>query len=156
MGVKNDQRDHAGPEDRHGMAEQAEHAHQMILPAVFIDGGINAHGNAEAGADQDREGRQLHRRRHDPDDVFDDRTPGADRGSEIAGEHVSQIIEELLPQRTVETERVIDLFIGFARRILAHDRPHGIGGHQAADKKGQQQQSKQRNRNTSDLAGQAI
>lgn len=117
------------------MAEQAEHAHQMILPAVFVDGGINAHGNAETGADQDGEGRKFHGCWHDPDDIFDHRAAGSDRSSEIAGEDITEIIDELLPQRPVEAERMIDLFIGFARRIFADDRPHGIGGHQAADKK---------------------
>lgn len=138
------------------MAEQAEHPDQVVLPAVFLDGGINPHGNPEAGTDQDREGRKLHRRRHDAYDILDDGLARADRGSEIAGEHIAEIIDELLPERTVETERMVNLLIGFAGRVLADNGPHGISGHQAADEKGQQQQSEQRDRNTSDLAGQAI
>lgn len=138
------------------MAEQAENAHKMILPAVFLHGGVNAHGDAEAGTDQDGEGRKLDRRRHHAYDVLDDGAARADRRSEIAGEDISEIIDELLPQRAVKAERVIDLFIGFTGRILTDNGPHWVGGHQAANEKGQQQQSKQRDRNTSDLAGQAI
>src|SRR5690606_36891094 len=135
-GIEDDEPDHAGPEDRHRVTEKAEHADDVIGQFVPVDGGDDAERYAKAGADHDGKCRKLNGGRHNMENVADHRLAGADRYAEITGHHITEITEELLPDRTVEPEALIDHAIGVLGGVLADDGAHRIGRHHPADDEG--------------------
>ena len=67
--------------------------------------------------------------------------------SSVTGvQQVDEVDTKLGHQRLVKAQLVIDLLIGTLVGIRADNRQHRVDRHHAANKKGQQQQAKQRNR----------
>ena len=153
--IKDQKRDHAGPENRHGVARKAEHADQVVWPAIFVDRRHNAQRNTQSCAENDRESRKLDGRRKDVQDVVYNWLARTDRGAEIEGGDVFEIDKELFPHGAVQSELPIHSFIDLARGVFAHDGAHRIGRHDTSDDKGQYQQAEQGHRDRSDLTGNA-
>jgi len=101
IGVEHQQRDHPGPEDRHRVPHQADHADQLVGPAVLVDRCDHSERRAEAGADEDGEGGELDGGRQHPGDILQHRLAGADRSAEVQRHHVAQVKQELLPHGLV-------------------------------------------------------
>ena len=141
--VEDQQCDHPGPEDRHRVAHQAENADHVIGPPILVDRRQHAQWDAQSRADQDRQRSQFQRRRHDHENILDHRLPGADRGSEIAGQHITQIHQELDRQGPVEPQLRVYLHVSVLRRFLTHDGADGIGRHHPSDRECQNQKAQQ-------------
>jgi hypothetical protein len=115
----------------------------MIGRPVLAHCRQNAERNADSGAEQDREGGELDRRRHHPRDVVRHRPPGPQRIAEVSGGDVAEIARELHVDRLVHAELFVDLLVGRLVGFLANDGPDRIDGHQPADGEGQDEQADQ-------------
>ena len=152
-GVEDDQPDHAGPEDRHRMPEQRHHPHDVVGRPVLPHRRPDPERDAEAGPEQDREGRELDRRRHHRRDVLGHRLPGPERRPEVAAQRVAEIARELHVDRLVHPQLLVDLLVGRRVGLLADDRPHRIDRHQPPDREGEDEKPDQRDEDRPGLSG---
>ena len=152
-GVEDDQPDHAGPEDRHRMPQQRDDAHHVIGRPVLAHRRQHAERDAEARPEQDGEGGELDRRRHDVHDVLDHRASRAQRRAEVALGDVAEVVGELHVDRAIHPELAIDLLVGRLVGLLADDRPDRIDRHQPPDGEGERQEPQQRDEDRPGLPG---
>ena len=102
-GVEDQQRQQAQPEDRHGIADQADDAHDLVDEAAALHRGEHAERNAE---DERRSACPASPARASPEtravmSCITGLVVSTER-AEIAGQRSLHIDEELLPQRQVE------------------------------------------------------
>ena len=152
-GVEDDQPDHPGPEDRHRMPEQRHDPHQVVGRPVLPDRRPDPERDAEPRPEQDREGRELDRRRHHRRDVLGHRLPGPERGPEVAAQRVAEIPRELHVDRLVHPQLLVDLLVGRRVGLLADDRPHRVDRHQPPDREGEDEKPDQRDEDRPGLSG---
>ena len=135
------------------MPEQRHHPHEVVGRLVLPHRRPDPERNAEPGAEQDREGRELDRRRHHCGDVLGHRLPGPERGPEVAAQHIAEIAGELHIDRLVHPQLLVDLLVGGRVGLLADDRPHRVDRHQPPDREGEDQKPDQRDEDRPGLSG---
>ena len=145
--VEYQQADNAKPEDRHGIANKPDNAHQLIRPAILPNGARNAHRHAKRHTDDGGEGGEFQCRWKNTLDILDHRAIGHQRLAEIARSHFLHIDPELPPKRLVEPKLSFHRFIDIARRLVANHGEYRINRHHAPDEESDRKQSKQRQRN---------
>ena len=109
-----------------------------------VDRRQHAQRHAQPDADQDREARQLQRRREGVRQVVRDPVPREQRVAEVPGQHVAQVQRELHRDGTVEAKLVMHHVVGRLVRLLADDGQHRVGRQHPAHDERQRQQPEQR------------
>ena len=136
FGVKRPESDEPQPEHRHGIAEQAEKADEMIGPAPPHRARRDARGDAERDADDRGYRREFERRGEEVHEIGEDRVGGHDRMTEIAGHDALQVEEILLRHRSIEPDFQANAIVGLLRRVIADDGQHRIDGDEPSDREG--------------------
>ena len=142
--VEDEQRHHAEPEDRHGIADEPEHPDHVIRPSALAHRRQHPHGDPQEHPQHRRDGGQLHGRREEPDQVVEHRPGGHDRRAQIAPRELPEIAPVLLVQRPVQAHLPVDAVVDVLRGAVADHREHRIGGHDPADDEGHRGQADER------------
>ena len=135
-GIEHQKRHQAEPEDRGGIADKADNAHDLIGRAALANSRQNTHGNTQNGAEQGADRGQFKGCREHPADILEHRVGGEHRGAEVAAERAGEVDPELHVERLVEAEFEIDLVVGRGRGAVADPCQHRVDGHHPVDDEG--------------------
>ena len=116
-GVEQQQADQPQPEHRHGIAEQADEADRLVLPAAAMGRGQHAHRHADDHADEQGQRRQFQRGREYLQQVVQHGARGDDGIAEIAVQHLHQVAPVLHGHGQVEPDLGAHPRIGLGRAL---------------------------------------
>ena len=129
LGVEDEQRHQAEPEDRDRMAGKADEPRDMVDELAAVDRRDDAERHAESVADTGSRrcassmvaGNTVSR-------SVGDRLPGGRATADVPGQDVADIGPELLPDRPVEAELLVDPLIGLPVDLRAVTASTGSAG----------------------------
>ena len=146
LGVEQQQGHQAEPEDRHRIADQAEHAHDLVERACPGAPPPARRAARRATAPiRMPSGRQLQRRREDALDVVDDRVGRSapkcrNRRCSAFADIDRRTAASSGLSRPSSSRTALDHVLG---RAVADDRQHRIDRHHAADEEGDRKQAEE-------------
>ena len=152
--AKTKQQDDRGDERREREAEQRRDPHRVVDEAVAVDRRIDAGGNAERDAEQQRDDGELDRPRQHAQHFADHRLTGDHRDAPVAAQRARQEHDVLLRDRQVETEAVPQRLDRLAARLVAEDQLRRIAGDDPHQHEDERQHREQRDAGEGEAANQ--
>ena len=117
-----------GEEHRRRVEEDRADAQAGIRPAVALRGGDHAERDADDEGDDQRVERELERRGAVAEEHFGDGLVVGERGAEVAGEHLTEVLEVLHDDRPVVAGLVDALLQLIGRQPAAERRRDRVAG----------------------------